>query len=200
MVTTRLATPADAAAITALHLESLPGDLSDFTPLGARVVHRFYRNSIARAAATVCLAEEDGLPLGFVMITPDISQLFPRSLLAGAGDIAAFVFSANPVGLARAVITKLMSGTATVPSVPEMVYLGVSGKARGRRVAGALMDAAHAEFRAQGIGSYELNVHVDNINAVKLHLSRGLVVVRHYTKGGRAMYNMRKHFEGAAQG
>src|SRR5262252_8544227 len=103
---TRLATPADAPLLAALHAETLPGDVSDFTPLGPAVVRRFYANAIARGVATVWVAPADGAPLGFAMSTPDIAALFPRALLAGAGDIARFVFSANPVGLARAVIAK----------------------------------------------------------------------------------------------
>jgi ribosomal protein S18 acetylase RimI-like enzyme len=198
-VNTRIAVPADAPGLAELHMETLPGDVSDFTPLGRSVVRRFYANAIARGAATVCVAEADGAPIGFVMITPDISQLFARALLAGGADIARFVLTANPVGLARAVFTKLTSGTATVPAVPELVYLGVSARARGKGVGAALMDAAHAAFAAQGIESYELNVHADNPAAVKLYLGKGLEVTRRYEKGGHGMYNMRKRL-GAAPG
>ena len=191
-MTTRLAVSGDAPALAELHMETLPGDVSDFTPLGRSVVRRFYANAIVRAAATVCVAEEAGELLGFVMITPDISQLFPRTLLAGAGDIVTFVFTANPVGLAKAVVAKFTSGTASVPAVPELVYLGVSARARGKGAGGALMEAADAVFRAQGIPSYELNVHADNVPAVKLYLAKGLEVTRRYEKGGHGMYNMRK--------
>ena len=192
-VTTRLAVPGDAAALAELHMETLPGDVSDFTPLGRGIVRRFYANAIERRAATACVAADaDGSLLGFVLITPDISALFPRSLLAGTGDILRFVLGANPFGLARAVIAKLTSGTAQVPAVPELVYLGVSVRARGRGVGAALMDAAHAEFRRQGITHYELNVHEGNVAAVKLYLTKGLVVARRYEKGGHTMYNMTK--------
>ena len=196
---TRVAVPADAPALAELHMETLPGDVSDFTPLGRSVVRRFYANASARGAATVCVAEESGRLLGFVMITPDISQLFPRTLLAGAGDIVSFVLTANPIGLARAVFTKFTSGTAAVPAVPELVYLGVSERARGKGVGAALMDAAHAAFAAQGIASYELNVHADNAPAVKLYLGKGLTVTRRYEKGGHGMYNMKKQL-GTAPG
>lgn len=191
MPTTRTATPADARALAALHMETLPGDVSDFTPLGAHVVRRFYAQAIARGAATVCVAEESGQVLGFVMITPDIAQLFPRSLLSGPGDILAFVFTANPFGLAKAVINKFTSGTATVASVPELVYLGVGAAARGKGVGALLMRAAHEAFQAQGIASYELNVHADNAPAVKLYEGHGLKIQRRYEKAGHAMYNMR---------
>jgi ribosomal protein S18 acetylase RimI-like enzyme len=173
-------------------METLPGDVSDFTPLGRPTVRRFYANAITRAAATVLVAEEDGALLGFVMITPDISQLFPRTLLAGPGDILLFVLTANPVGLARAVVAKVTSGTTQVAAVPELVYLGVSGRARRRGVGAALMEAAHAEFSRQGIAEYELNVHADNPSAVKLYLGHGLEVVRRYEKGGHGLYCMRK--------
>jgi ribosomal protein S18 acetylase RimI-like enzyme len=145
------------------------------------------------------VGEESGRLLGFVMITPDISQLFPRTLLAGTGDIVSFVLTANPIGLAKALLAKLTSGTASVPSVPELVYLGVSGAARGKGVGAALMDAAHAAFAAQGITTYELNVHADNAPAVKLYLGKGLEVTRRYEKGGHGMYNMRKQL-GVAPG
>lgn len=191
MVTTRRAWPADAAALAELHLESLPGDVSDFTPLGRGIVRRFYRNAIARSVATACLATApDNSPLGFVLITHDISTMFPRALLAGPGDIARFVFGANPFGLARAVIAKLTSGTAQVPAVPELVYLGVTVRARGHGVGAKLVDAADAEFRTQGITRYELNVHEGNVAAVKLYLSKGFTVARRYEKSGHTMYNM----------
>ena len=190
---TRLAVRADAPALAELHMETLPGDVSDFTPLGRSVVRRFYANAIGRGAATVCVAEEAGVLLGFVMITPDISLLFPRTLLSGPGDILSFVFTANPVGLAKSVIAKFSSGTASMPAVAELVR----GKARGKGARAALMDAAHAAFAAQGIASYELNVHADNAPAVKLYLGKGLVVTRRYEKGGHGMYNMRKQIAGA---
>lgn len=191
MVTTRVATAADAPILAALHMETLPGDVSDFTPLGGRTVRRFYANAIARGVATACLAV-DGTdpPLGFVLVTPDISTMFPRALLNGPGDVLRFVLGANPFGLARAAFTKLASGTAHVPAVPELVYLGVTVRARGRGVGGLLVDAADAVFRRQGITRYELNVHEGNVAAVKLYFTKGFEVARRYEKGEHTMYNM----------
>lgn len=198
-VPTRLATPADAGAVAALHFETLPGDVSDLTPLGRAVVRRFYAAAVERGLATVCVAPDaDGTLLGYVMITPDVSTLFPRALLAGPGDWARFLASVRPLGLARAVLAKLGSGTARVPAVPELVYLGVGARARGRGVGAALMDAAHAEFRRQGIPRYELNVHADNAAAVRLYLAKGLEVARRYRKSGHAMLNMRRELGPAA--
>jgi len=195
--TLRPATPADAPAMAALHFETLPGTVSDLTPLGGAVVRRFYRNAVARGVATVLLAcDTDGTPLGYVMITPDVAALFPRSLLAGPGDIVRFLVTVNPFGFARALWNKLTSGTAQVPAVPELVYLGVSARARGRGAGGALMQAAHADFRRQGIAAYELNVHADNESAVRLYRTHGLEVTRRYEKGGHAMLNMRKVLAG----
>jgi ribosomal protein S18 acetylase RimI-like enzyme len=189
----RPASPADAPALAALHAETLPGDVSDFTPLGAAVVRRFYANAIARGVARVWVApgREGGLD-GFVMSTRDIAALFPRALLAGPGDVLRFVLSANPLGLARAAFAKLASGTAAVAAVPELVYLAVASRARGRGLGAALIAAVDQGFRADGIDVYELNVHADNAAAVKLYLGSGFEIARRYAKGGHEMYAMRR--------
>lgn len=193
MVTTRLATPADAPAIAALHLSAFPGSVSDLTPLGGGLVRLFYANALERGLAHAILAlEADGTLLGYVLITRDISVMFPGSLLAGPADVARFLFTVNPAGFARAVWAKLTSGTAQVSAVPELVYLAVSPAARGRGVGATLMDGAYDEFRRMGISRYELNVHADNEPAVKLYVAKGLWVTRRYEKGGHAMLNMSK--------
>ena len=189
----RPAVPADATALAVLHSETLPGDVSDFTPLGPAIVRRFYANAIARGVARVWVAPgEDGALLGFVLSTPDISTLFPRALLAGPGDILRFVLAANPLGLVRAALAKLSSGTAAVAAVPELVYLAVAPGARGRGVGAALVAAVHADFRAQGIAAYELNVHASNAAAVKLYLGSGFEITRRYTKSGHEMFAMQR--------
>ena len=189
----RPASPGDAAALAALHAETLPGDVSDFTPLGARVVRRFYANAIARGVARVWVAPGPGGRLdGFVMSTRDIAALFPRALLAGPGDVLRFVLMANPFGLARAALAKLASGTAAVAAVPELVYLAVSPRARGLGLGAALIAAVDQGFRADGIDVYELNVHATNAAAVKLYLGSGFEIARRYTKSGHEMYAMRR--------
>jgi len=199
MVTTRLATPADAPSIATLHLSAFPESVSDLTPLGGRLVRRFYANVLERDLARAILAlDAGGTLLGYVLITRDISVMFPGSLLAGPDDVARFLFTVNPAGLARAVWAKLTSGTAQVSAVPELVYLAVSPGARGRGVGAMLMDAAYDEFRRMGISRYELNVHADNEPAVKLYVAKGLWVTRRYEKGGHAMLNMSKSVEPGA--
>lgn len=199
MLTTRPATPADAASIAALHMQAFPGSVSDLTPLGGAVVRRFYANVLDRGLARASVAlESDGSMLGYVLITRDISAMFQGSLLAGPGDLARFLFTVNPAGLARAVWAKVTSGTASVASVPELVYLAVSASARGRGLGATLMQAAHDEFRTLGIRHYELNVHADNEPAVKLYLAQGLTVARRYEKAGHAMLNMSRSLEPGA--
>ena len=193
-MSTRLATREDAPALAALHLESLPGEVSDFTPLGAAVVRRFYGNAIARGAAQVYVAPGDGPVVGFAMLTPDISTLFQRSLLAGPADLLRFLLTANPLGLVRAAIAKASSGTATVPAAAELVYLAVSPQARGQGAGAALVDAVHEAFRALGIAAYELNVHADTV-AARLYLAKGYEITRRYEKSGRAMCTMRRRVE-----
>ena len=195
-VRTRFATLADAPAVAALHIETLPGSVSDFTPLGPAVVRRFYANAITRGVAQVCVAPAEGDPIiGFAMLTPDVSALFPRALLAGPADMLRFLFTANPIGLARAAIAKLGSGTAAVAAVPELVYIAVSPRARGQGAGAALVDAVHEAFRAQGVAAYELNVHAENAAAAHLYLAKGYEITRRYEKSGHAMYTMRRRVE-----
>jgi len=196
MVTTRLATPADAPGLATLHMQAFPGDVSDLTPLGGEVVQRFYASALERGLARAIVAlEADGSLLGYVLITRDIAAMFPGSLLAGPLDVARFLFTVHPVGFARALWAKFTSGTAQVAAVPELVYLAVGANARGRGVGATLMDAAHTEFRAMGISRYELNVHADNEPAVKLYTAKGLWITRRYVKAGRAMLNMSKSLD-----
>lgn len=186
----RNAIEVDAPAIAALHMVTLPADVSDFTPLGRRLVERLYANAVERRTATVLVAEEQGALAGFVMITPDVAALFSRSLLDGPGDVVRFLLTANPFGLLKAIVAKVRSGTVQVPSVPELVYIGVDARFRGRGVGAALIDGADAAFRGAGIQRYELNVHADNAPAVKLYAAKGFTITRRYEKSGHAMMNM----------
>ncbi len=186
----RPATPADAPAIAALHGVTLPGDVSDFTLLGPAIVERFYAQSIVRRTATTIVAEEDGQIAGFVTITADVAAMFPATLLRGVGDALRFLVQAHPVGLARAAVAKFSSGTAQVAAVPELVYLAVDARLRGRGIGAALIDAADAAFLAAGTTRYELNVHADNASAVNLYLGTGFTPARRYEKSGHAMMNL----------
>jgi ribosomal protein S18 acetylase RimI-like enzyme len=187
----RLATPADAPAIAALHMHAFTPAASDLSPLGPAVVRLFYTNVLERDLARAVVGlDAGGALLGFGLITRDISAMFTGALLSGPRDIARFLLSVSPAGFARALWTKLASGTAQVGSVPEFVYLAVSATARGRGVGETVMRAGHEEFRRMGIPSFELNVHVDNEPGVKLYLALGYRVRRRYRKGGRDMYNM----------
>ena len=186
----RVAVTTDAAAIARLHLETLPAQLSDLSPLGERLVRHFYARAIERGIAEVRVAEENGELLGFVVVTTDIATMFPRALLAGPLDMAKFLVLSNPVGLARAVVTKFTSGTATVPSAPEIVYMGVSGRARGRGLGRILMHQGQLALEARGIHEYQLNVDADNEHAVKVHFERGFEIVDRFEKGGRKYFRM----------
>lgn len=198
-LTARLAGPGDAPAIATLHMVAFPGSVSDLTPLGSEVVSRFYAHALQRGLAHAVVAlDAEGALLGYVLITRDISAMFPGALLAGPEDVARFLLAVNPAGFARALWAKFTSGTAQVAAVPELVYLAVSTNARGRGVGALLMDAAHAEFRRMGISRYELNVHADNEPAVKLYVAKGLWITRRYEKAGHAMLNMSKALDSGA--
>ena len=196
---TRDAVPADIPRLAELHMTCLPGDVSDFTLLGRGIVRRFYAVAQSRRAASVIVAADGGELAGFVVITHDVSALFPSTLLAGPADVARFFLTANPVGLVRAAIAKVSSGTTTVAAVPELVYLGVDGRYRGRGVGGMLVDAADVAFLAAGVAGYELNVHASNASACRLYLAKGLEVTRRYSKGGHEMLAMERRLSPPAQ-
>ena len=186
----RVAGTADAAGIARLHLETLPADLSDLTPLGERLIRHFYARAIERGVAEVRVAEENGELLGFVMVTADIGTMFPSALLAGPRDVATFLVLSSPIGLVRAAVKKFTSGTATVPSAPEIVYMGVSGRARGRGLGSILMHQGQLALEARGFREYQLNVDADNEHAIRVHSARGFEIVDRFEKGGRKYYRM----------
>jgi ribosomal protein S18 acetylase RimI-like enzyme len=189
---TRVAAPADVAAIQDLHLRCLPPAISDFTFLGPRVVKRFYGNAITRNLAATILACDGQATVGFVMVTSDVHALFNRALLATPWDAVRLVLAARPLGLLRAAYIKIRAGATQVPVVPELVYLAVDNRFRGRGYGAALMDAAERWFTEAGIGYYELNVHAENPAALGLYVSRGMVVKRSYVKGGVRMHTLSK--------
>ncbi len=190
----RTAVPGDAGAITALHMEHLPPSMSDFTQLGGPVVHRFYRNAVARGVGTAFIAVEDGVAAGYVLVTANVRDVFNGSLLAGPLDVAAFLVRANPGGLVSALRTKVGSRTAIIPQVPEAVYLVVDPRFRGRRIGTLLMERAEEWFRRQGLAYYQLNAHADNETVLRLHFGNGHRIVRDYVKGGVRLYTLRKDF------
>jgi ribosomal protein S18 acetylase RimI-like enzyme len=186
----RPATVADAPALARLHLESLPAGLSDLSPLGERLVRHFYARAIERGVADVRVAEEGGELLGFVAVTADIGTMFPRALLAGPVDVLTFLLKANPIGLVRVFATKVASGTTTVASFPEIVYMGVSKSARGRGLGRVLMHQGQLALEAAGIHEYQLNVHAENEHGLRVHIERGFEVVGQFEKGGQRHYHM----------
>jgi ribosomal protein S18 acetylase RimI-like enzyme len=189
-VRTRQADVHDAATVAALHCACLPAEVCDLTRVGRRIVERFYRNAIARGVATVIVAEDETGIGGFVVITGDVGAMFSRSLLDGPGDILRFLVLADPVGLIRSVLVRLRAGVAGIPDEPELVYLGVDGRCRGRGCGAVLMEAAEAAFLHAGIEHYRLDVHAANSPAVRLYRARGLEVSRRYAKGGQQMLTM----------
>jgi ribosomal protein S18 acetylase RimI-like enzyme len=188
--TLRAATPADALALARLHVETLPADQSDLTLLGERLVRHFYATALARGTAWVDVAEERGELLGLIVSTPDIGSMFPRTLLAGPHDVLAFLRHSSPVGLFRATIAKLTSGTLTVPSAPELVYVAVSPRARGRGLGRVLLHRGQLTLHRAGFTSYQTNTHADNEVTLRLLDERGFERVGEYEKSGRKLLHM----------
>jgi len=189
-VNLRVAGTGDAAAITRLHLETLPADLSDLSPLGERLVRHFYARAIERGLVEVRVAEENGELLGFIAVTPDIGTLFPRALLAGPRDLVTFLVLSSPIGLVRAAVAKFTSGTATVPSAPEIVYVGVSARARGRGLGNILVHQGQLALDGRGFREYQLNVHAENEHAIRVYVARGFEIADRYEKAGRRYFRM----------
>lgn len=182
-----------AVTIANIHMECLPPSVSDFTLLGSRMVHTFYKNVIMRQTATIlAVFDDDGTVGGFVLITRDISTLFSKTLLASPQDVLRLVFGSNLRGIVKAFFLKLASRTASVSNVPELVYLAVSPNCRGRGYGAALVNAAEEWFTLKGVSYYELNVHETNRSALNLYLASGMAKRRSYTKSGTLMHTLCK--------
>jgi len=188
----REATPSDAPALATLHMRNLPPGESEFTQLGRRVVERFYRNAVARAAAVAFCAVDGGAVCGAVLVTRNVRAMFSRALLLDARDAAIFVASAEPRGLLGAIVTKVRSRAVLMPALPEVVYLMVDARYRNRRIGKLLNARAHAWFLEQRAPFYEVNVHADNDAACRIYFGIGHRVVREYVKDGVTTYTLRK--------
>jgi len=188
----RLATPGDVEVITDLHLRCLPPAVSDLSFLGRRIVKRFYLNAILRGLGAVIVARDQDQVAGFVMVTRDVNALFTQALLSGAGDRLAFLLGASPTGLLKAAWIKVSSRMTQIEAVPKLVYIAVNDRFRGRGHGAALMDAAEAWFRQEGIGYYELDVHAENPSALGLYLGKGMRIKQSYVKNRAPMHTLSK--------
>lgn len=180
----------DVDGITLAHMNCLTEELSDFTPLGEKIVRQFYKNSITRDLGTVIVIKDVLGLAGFVMITKDVNILFNKALLGTFRDNLYFIFNANTLSLLKAAIKKITSHTINIPNIPELVYLAVNEQSRGNGYGRLLIDAAENCFRQKNISYYELNVHASNKSAFSLYQSKGFLIKREYFKDGAKMYTL----------
>jgi ribosomal protein S18 acetylase RimI-like enzyme len=173
----RLATPADAPAIARLHLETLPAELA-IHHWGA---HRLFTPADRARRRQACVGG-GRTTLGFVLVRTTSARC--SSARCSPGDALAFILNSNPLGLARAFVAKLTSGTVTVTSAPEIVYMGVSERARGRRLGRILIYEGQKLLDDAGIRGYQLTVRADNKHALVIHQDCGFVTVRRFLKSG----------------
>jgi len=170
-----------AAVVAELHCRYLSGLLAD---LGKNVAKIFYEVASASEKGFGYVYMEDGRVLGFVFATVDHPGLYREVIRRGNVRLLSSAFFAllrNP-RLIKEAISHLRSGHR--PSSPELSYIAVEERERGRGIGGALIERLNEGFRRRDIHYYELSVDRDNRIARKFYEDRSFVLRYEFSECG----------------
>jgi GNAT superfamily N-acetyltransferase len=169
----RFATPSDAAALAALHAESI--SIGFLVVLGPRFLERLYRR-IATGNGSFALVNmnESGRVTGFVAVAEDTGRLY-RDFIRHDGLHAGL--SAAPAVLRHPwkVIETLrygVNGGAEMPGA-EILATAVASDAQGRGIGGALVAAAIDELKARGVEQAHVVTATDNEAGLQTYFQSG---------------------------
>jgi ribosomal protein S18 acetylase RimI-like enzyme len=181
-VTVRTGRPADAASAARLHATLIAdGFLSS---LGPRFLRRLYARVARSEDSFLLVAEDEGVPVGFIAGSLALGRLY-RSFLLHDGPAAAL---SAPLRLATAlprVRETLRHGRragAPGPSAgdrsAELLAVAVDQRWQGRHVGRRLVEGFLHEVGRRGATSAHVVVGADNTPAVDLYRRAGFVAAR----------------------
>jgi glycosyltransferase involved in cell wall biosynthesis/ribosomal protein S18 acetylase RimI-like enzyme len=171
-ITTRPASPGDAAALAHLHSDHISG----FLPrLGRRFMKVLYTALIAWPDAVVLVAEDEAGPVGFISGVVDTGAFysnFARRHGWRAG-LAAFPRALSPGNLRRVWETFSYGSDAEDGVAAELLAMSVSERARRRGLGMTLGQAMLEELAGKGVDAVKVVVGSDNLAAIGAYQKMG---------------------------
>jgi ribosomal protein S18 acetylase RimI-like enzyme len=171
--TPRLATVADAEAMSALHASCIGEGF--LVTLGPSFLGRLYRRIVLSARAFAFVVDTDGGVAGYVACAIDTGAFY-REFAQRDGVVAGAVALPRIVRKPRHVWETWRHGTradANDAAASEILALAVAPAARGRHVGSALVSAAVGELRTRGVESARVVTATGNISAVRAYERAG---------------------------
>jgi len=146
------------------------------TNLGKRITKMFYETAVACNGNFGYVYVEDGQLLGFVFATTDPSGLYRQIVKKKNVRLLIEILltlSQNPHLLKK--IASSFKGR-NKNTYPELSYIAVDERRRGKGIGGALIDKLNEEFKLRNVHYYELSVDRDNIIARKFYESKSFML------------------------
>ncbi len=168
----RKASPADSAAIAALHLSEIPWGL--LTGMGPAFVTTFYRTLLGSEFGFGFLAECDGRPVGYATGVVHWRRFY-RAFLVRNWRLAAAVLirqAFNPERWWRLVETTRYAAASRLPDA-ELVSIAVDPQARGTGTADALVRYVLDEFASCGVARVRVTTASGNTAAARVYERSG---------------------------
>ncbi len=171
----RKASPADSAAIAAVHLAEIPWGL--LSGMGPPFVGAFYRTLLHSPWGFAFLAERDGRPVGFATGVVHWRRFYQAFVLRNAWlAMRAVCRTILGGGLRRLFETSRYAAASSLPEA-ELLSIAVRPEARGTGVADALVHAVLNEFSHRGVGRVRVTTAGDNRAAVRVYERSGFTLL-----------------------
>jgi ribosomal protein S18 acetylase RimI-like enzyme len=170
-VNVRVGTEADVDFAAAMHAAQIS---EGFLPtLGHAFLARLYRRIVRSEQSFLLVADDDGVPVGFVAGSEDVGALY-RAFILRDGVAASLRALPRVVRSARRVIETLRypSGPTDLPAA-ELLAIAVAPACRGRGIGRALVEALTTELGRRRVDAVRVVVGADNAGAVHLYETCG---------------------------
>jgi ribosomal protein S18 acetylase RimI-like enzyme len=171
-VNVRVGTEADVGFAAALHTSEIT---EGFLPtLGRAFLARLYRRRVRSQHSFLLIADDDGVPVGFVAGSEDVRALYRAFLVRDGVPAAARALPRVIRSVGRVVETLRYpaGGDADLPAA-ELLAIAVAPGGRGRGVGRALVDALTSELARRGVAAVRVVVGADNAGALRLYEACG---------------------------
>jgi len=170
----RVGTEADVNFAAAMHASEIS---EGFLPtLGRAFLARLYRRMVRSPDSFLLIADDGGVPVGFIAGSEDVRALY-RAFLWRDGVAAALRALPRVVRSVPRVVETLRypAGSNDLPAA-ELLAIAVAPGSRGHGIGRTLVEALTAEFGRRRVDAVRVVVGADNAGAVRLYEACGFRV------------------------